>query len=152
MSRFRFPALLVLSLGVVAMLILRRDRRQPVVVATAPAPPVPAPAEPVVEAPVVEAPVVEEPVGEEPVAEEPVVWKPVAEEPVVEAPEPEPVAEAPQPEPVAETPPPAAPVQQLYPETDGVSDVEPERSYWEVPKAPPAHWSDPPELGERQSA
>jgi hypothetical protein len=137
MSRFRFSALLVLLLGVVAMLMLRRDRRQPVAVAPAPAPPVPAPTEPVVE----------EPVAEEPVVEEPVVYEPVVHEPVAE----EPVIEAPQPEPVAETPP-APPVQQLYPETDGVSDADPEHSYWQVPQAPPAHWSDPPQFGERQSA
>jgi len=103
MSRFRFSAVLVLSLGVVAMLMLRRDRREPVFVA----PPMPAPPEPVVA-------------------------------------EPEPVAEAPRP---------AAPIQQLYPETDGVSDVAPEGSYWSAPVAPPAHWSDePPKFGERQSA
>jgi hypothetical protein len=106
MSRFRFSALLVLSLGAVAMVMLRRDRRQPTFVA----PPVPAPPEPV-------------------------------------------VAAEPEPEPVAEVPQPAAPVQQLYPETDGVSDVAPERSYWTAPVAPPAHWSDePPRFGESQSA
>jgi hypothetical protein len=137
MSRFRFSALLALSLGVVAVLLLRRDRRQMPVVAQpapAPAPPAPVPAEPV-------ATVEEPPMVEEPVVEEPVIEAPVAEEPVAE-----------EPQPVAEIPP--VPVQQLYPETDGVSDPErePDRSYWQVPPAPPAHWSDPPQFGERQSA
>jgi hypothetical protein len=100
MSRFRFPALLALSLGVVAVLMLRRDRHQaPAVVVPAPAPPAPA------------------------------------------AETPQPVAAAP-----------AAPVQQLYPETDGVSDAEPAPSYWQVPVAPPVHWSEPPYRDERQSA
>jgi hypothetical protein len=132
MSRFRFSALLALSVAVLAVIVLRRDKRHAELAVPEPA----APAEPVANA----------------IAEEAPVQVPSVEEPSVEEP---PVAEAPIQVPVEEPAPrmqiPATPVQ-LHPETDGVSGADPVPGYWGVPPTPPAEWSDSPSFGERRSA
>lgn len=132
MSRFRLSAIFAVSVAVVAVMLLRRDRRQPVVQAHMPTPtPAPVPAEPVAAAVAEEAPV-EQHAVQQPVVEEP--YHATAAEPAVEV----------------EVPP--APLPQLYPETDGVPEATPEPGYWHVPTTPPAHWSEPSQLDERRSA
>src|SRR3954469_8494363 len=132
MSRFRLSAVLAVSVAVVAVMLLRRDRRQPVVQAHVPRP--------------TPAPVPEEPV-DTPLAEEAPVEQPAVEETRVE--EAHDVAVA---EPAVEVEVPPAPLPQVYPETDGVPEATPETGYWHVPTAPPAHWSEPSQLDERRSA
>jgi hypothetical protein len=157
MSRFRFSALLALSVAVVAVIVLRRDKGRAefsVPVPAAPAEPVAAavPEETPVEVPSVEVPSVEEPSVEEPSVEEPSVEEPCVEEPYVEE---APVAETPSEAPVEAPAPrveiPPTPVQ-LYPETDGVSGADPVPGYWGVPSTPPADWSDSSSFGDRRSA
>src|SRR5207237_2769784 len=97
MSRFRLSAVLAVSVAVVAVMLLRRDRRQPVVQAHVPGP--------------TPAPVPEEPVAS-PLAEEAPVEQPAVEEARVE--EAHEVAVA---EPAVEVEVPPAPLPQLYPET-----------------------------------
>jgi hypothetical protein len=123
MSRFRFSALLALSLAVVAVIVLRRDKRPPEF-----AVPAAAPAEPV--APAVPASAA--------------VEEPPAEEVLIEEPHDESVEE---PAPRVQIPP-----VQVYPETDGVSGADPASGYWRVPPTPPADWSNSPSFGERRSA
>src|SRR5437763_9767281 len=142
MSRFRLSAVLAVSVAVVAVMLLRRDRRQPVVQASVPTPaPAPVPEEPVATPLAEEAPV-EQPADEETRVEE----APVEEAPVEEA------HDIPVAEPAVEVEVPPAPLPQLYPETDGVPSATPEPGYWHVPTAPPVHWSEPSQLDERRSA
>src|SRR5437764_12138108 len=109
MSRFRLSAVLAVSVAVVAVMLLRRDRRQPVVQAHVPGP--------------TPAPVPEEPVAS-PLAEEAPVEQPAVEEARVEGAHAVAVAE---PAVRGEVPP--APLPQLYPETDGGPEATPEPWY-----------------------
>src|SRR3954453_4727473 len=132
MSRFRLSAVLAVSVAVVAVMLLRRDRRQPVVQAHVPTPtPAPMPEEPVAT-----------PLGEEAPVEQPAV-----EETRVEEAHDVQVAE-----PAVEVEVPPAPLPQLYLETDGGPEATAEPGHWQVPIAPPAHWSEPSQLVERRSA
>src|SRR5436190_15963581 len=79
MSRFRLSAVFAVSVAVVAVMLLRRDRRQPVVQAHVPRPtPAPVPEEPVA------TPLAEEAPLEQPAVEETRVEEARIEEPRVE--------------------------------------------------------------------
>ena len=143
MSRFRLSALLVVSAGVIAVLLVRRGNSYMAapaserVAAKDPEPEVAA--EPVVAA--------EPEVAAEPqVAAEPVAVEPEPEPVVIVEPEPEPAPIiAIEPEPISEPEPEL--IMALEPEPEPQPEPESDPGYWAVPSAPPADWSD-----ERRSA
>src|SRR5438045_2389113 len=107
MSRFRLSALLVVSAGVMAVLLVRRGNRY--LAAAKPGPVMAMDAEPVVAEPVAAEPVVAEPVAVEP---EPVA-QPEPEPVVIAEPEPVVIAEPepePEPEPIVVPEPEPAPI------------------------------------------
>ena len=135
MSRFRLSALLVVSAGVIAVLLVRRGNSY-----------MAAPASEPVAAKDPEPQVVAEPAAVEPEPEPVVIVEPEPEPVVIVEPEPEPAPIiATEPEPIYEPEPEL--IMALEPEPEPQPEPESDPGYWAVPSAPPADWSD-----ERRSA